>query len=464
MSTFSQRVLAHPLISANNVKHTGVIALKDQLLVAKSVGKEVKSLLAHLGIKTVTLARLLAGPPALVPPASIKEDIEILLLTFPVGWPKARDIFWVTNELRTNKALATTKRAVSPNHVLIPAPTEDWCPHGPPSPIPHVPTTSPPGAPGKAVTVVDSGWIWHPAAWGDNPLDAHVMGPPSVHLAERHALTALTTGILQTFVGWKPGIPDVLDIDHPTNPQKLGALIGHANFVAGVIAQGCDLPRITIWSHNGGFGPKDPELCTEAGVCRSLIKSHLLTPAGVVNVGFAFPAFQGILSAAWDVVFERLGTDDLAPRVVAPAGNQGTTGARYPAALNHAYSGRYPNMIGVASFDHPSSVDPSVFSNRATPANQWVTCSAMGADVESTFLHVNLKVEDDLATNPLPRNFSVNSWASWNGTSFSAPKVTAAIAARLTATASPGQAWSSLQAALGADDPKQQLGTMFHSL
>ena len=50
---------------------------------------------------------------------------------------------------------------------------------------------------------------------------------------------------------WLPGIPDVPDAD---SDGVLDALAGHANFVAGLIAQGCPQAEITIRNHNGGFG------------------------------------------------------------------------------------------------------------------------------------------------------------------------------------------------------------------
>jgi hypothetical protein len=72
-----------------------------------------------------------------------------------------------------------------------------------------------------------------------------------------------------------------------------------------------------------------------------------------------------------------------------------------------------------------------------------VTCSAVGEKVESTFLHVDMPPEDPPRA---PHDFTVHSWAQWNGTSFAAPKVAAQVAARITSAANAGQAWAALSA------------------
>jgi hypothetical protein len=110
--------------------------------------------------------------------------------------------------------------------------------------------------------------------------------------------------------------------------------------------------------------------------------------------------------------------------VVAPAGNQHSERPRYPAAL----SGSNNHMIGVGS-------TTGEFSNYGP----WVTCSADGADVESTFLRIRTKrrLEDG------GRYAFRDAWAQWNGTSFATPKVVAAIIDKMGTYSglTPLQAW-----------------------
>ena len=133
--------------------------------------------------------------------------------------------------------------------------------------------------------------------------------------------------------------------------------------------------------------------------------------------------------------------------VVAPAGNQGTAtipciDPHYPAALSRTH----PEVVGVASLETTGNARSS-FSNSGTAANPWVTCSAVGEQVRSTFLGVNLPPEE---TNPpdVPgggHDFEGHhGWAIWQGTSFAAPKVAAAIANRLQSANNTGiAAWTS---------------------
>jgi hypothetical protein len=80
----------------------------------------------------------------------------------------------------------------------------------------------------------------------------------------------------------------------------------------------------------------------------------------------------------------------------------------------------------------------------------WVACSALGDNVKSTFLHVDMPVEDDDGPGG-DKDFTSNSWASWNGTSFAAPKVVAAIASRVAGGMTPRDAWADLTSGLVPD-------------
>jgi hypothetical protein len=359
-------------------------------------------------------------------------DVDILR----VDLPDHRDIVDLTRDLRRSLPDSEQEK-FSPNHVLIPAPYDDHgCPWGPPEPT-HARDLPPASGPFEPVTIIDSGYQWD-ASWGTNPLDARG------HFGYEQA-SWLNAGV------WAPSAYDVPDYD---GDGDLDALAGHANFIAGLIAQRCPNAEIAIRNHNGGFDPASDDFPTEASVARSLCESG---GAKVIDLGFAFLALDDAISCVWEVAFEYVRS----AMVLAPAGNQHSRDLHFPAALNTKFPGQFPNMIGVASLTErrPGKIEPSHFSNYG----DWVTCSAPGTDVDSTFLPVAMPVEEDEQVPRTARDFSASGWARWNGTSFATPKVVAAIAAGLSASTTAQGSWDALKAT-GVDDPSDQLGTMFPGL
>lgn len=471
--SFSRRFLTHPGL----VTHPTVVtppgpdmnqlyaaAVNNQLLVDVSATKGVQAALNAKGIKWRVLASLLdeIGPS--------NKDVQIYGLKLPL--PAGLDIFSLTDDLRgkVGDLKTTGPKKVSPNHVLIPAPSGWGCPHGPPSqtsasaatarPVPFAPAAGEI----QQVTVIDSGYQWNPA-WGQNPL-----GQPFTQ-GEAEQLPAFANAPQPPQKGkWQAGTPDVSAAQWATAPPNvspetvpgtneppyvLGALAGHANFVAGVIAQNCANAQISIRNHNGSYiEAAKVELPTEASVARSICKS---IGASVINVGFAFPAYKNQVSIIWQRTAEHIGSSTV---VVAPAGNQDSGPPagppRYPGALNYRYPGLFPNWIEVGSYHHLSPIRfaKSSFSN----FGPWVTCAAVGENVVSTFLKVSQQLEDE--GTPAGRatvDFTGNSLALWNGTSFAAPKVAAAIAAQVVAAGDPISALSAVLGT-GTDQPQLQIG------
>ena len=206
-------------------------------------------------------------------------------------------------------------------------------------------------------------------------------------------------------------------------------------------------------------------------MCRAIVSSQLASGTDVTNVGFAFPlrnAGHEPLSVVWDTTFRYLGQT----MVVAPAGNEHETAPHFPAALNPNPStaaftptpavstGLYPgqsvfgNVRGVSSLADGTSGAGSAFANYGG----WVNCSTIGENVLSTFMPVSgVACEDDLPTataagtaTAFPYQRPVKSFSTrlavWQGSSFAAPKVSAALAARLATGAMPQSAWSALTA------------------
>jgi hypothetical protein len=436
-SLFSQRVATHPRITASPSRtEPYVLAVDRQLIVCQGAYDYVRERLQQRRDRggpieithETTLLADLAGDTTLRDRAAEvgAEDVHILDLKLTGG----DSIFDLTGWLREGMR-DELHHEVSPNHTLIPAVSSDshGCPYGPPEPISGLHYLPDEASEPETVwvTVIDSGYQWSSdgTPWGNNPLDVRTVAPEQ---GQRPAGGA-----------WVPETPDILDSAKAGGVPdgKLDALAGHANFVAGVVARSPNA-RIRILNHNGGFDKNSDDFPTEAAVARSVCLSF---GSPVINVGFAFRSFDNRISCLWETALRMIGPDTL---LVAPAGNQSSSDERYPAALHATHD----NVIGVGSFSAVENGVPTIseFSNYGP----WVACSALGDNVESTFLHVKMPVEDDEGPGG-DKNFKSNNWARWNGTSFAAPKVVAAIASRVAGGMTPLDAWTDLTTGLVAD-------------
>jgi hypothetical protein len=460
------------------------LAVKDQLIV--QAGSPVQRVQLYFKSKNIDAQPIgetvFSGLPGVTP----DNDFVVLELRGSLG--KA-NIFQHADELRANVLTKENPGAVSPNHILVPAPNAAGCPYGPPSPAPDVSLAPPEGLSPPVVTVIDSGYQWDDAHWGANPLDDPGFCTLTKNYAERLQGTATLAAVAPgSTAGWLPGAAETSALNGTVaKPRLLFALAGHANFVAGVIAQGCHQPTIHIWSHNSTYVRNTDYFTTEAAVVRSLVLSQQPPPTGtgptdVIHVGFAFPLrsagfsfnfARDFLSLAWRTAFQSLqATFDAAgkppPIVVAPAGNETEQFRHYPAALAREFAetplaSLFANVKGVGSISAaPLKANPrSIFSNYG----DWVTCSAVGEKVQSTFLRVrNVVCEDDKKRKV--KSFA-DAWATWNGTSFAAPKVAAAVAAYVAAGAgsmTPAQAWDALTRVHGNPVVHAGSGILFTNL
>jgi thermitase len=424
---FSDRVLNHPRIASSSPEQSKgprVLAINDHLLVCETAWPLVRELLKGLNVPVHPLTTMFDGLSDT--PTAGSENVRIVRLTLETD-----DIFGLMPKLRHGLKQDDWHK-VSPNHVLIPAMEPHGCPWGPPHPISDAPGLRPALDSSVRVTVIDSGYQWDPR-WGSNPLEDY-NGPINESEADYVGST-----------GWARGIPDGLDAD---NDGNLDALAGHANFIAGVIAQGTGHASLTILNHNGGFDPTSDDLPTEASVALSLANS---SAAQVIDLGFAFLTHGGLVSCAWDLAFNQLGRDAI---VVAPAGNNSSPTPRFPAGFS------YPNLLAVGSID---GLKPNGAPERSSFSNHgpWVKWSANGTDVQSTFLSVDMPVEEDPAAGD--QDFTGNSWASWSGTSFATPKVVAALAEQLADGDSPAEAIQHLKSK-GVEDPLGEVGVALPAL
>ncbi len=246
------------------------------------------------------------------------------------------------------------------------------------------------------VAVLDTGWIT-----GAN-----------AHLAGMKAPTVIDMSTV-------PGVTDpVARADEPdaNGDHYLDPIAGHATFISGIIerrAPGCLITILPVLTEYGD-GRED----TIAAALVHLLE--LRKVPDVVNLSFGgylfatpeAPALGGV--GLLTTAIRRLQQKGVV--VVASAGNDGSFAPTFPASL--------PGVIGVAAVDEWGY--PAPFSNYGP----WVSACALGIDVVSIFFD-GFPLADQEYFGLHPKQFS--GWAAWSGTSFSAPRVVAAIAERMRA-------------------------------
>lgn len=279
---------------------------------------------------------------------------------------------------------AGRRTMISPNHLLAGAPGT-W--GGGPADAPR-PSLEPPPAPGRplgtehdvVVAVIDTGVAAHP--WFDGSTWWPDVGP------EDH---------------------EVLD-DLPCD-DRLDTQAGHGTFVVGVVLQHAPSAYVLAPRTLASDG-----VCDELDLVRALrrlrrwSKRHGRT-VDVVNLSLGGYTFDDQPSPLVARAIERLGPDTV---VVACAGNDGASRPYWPAALGP--------VVAVGALDAPGEA-PAQFSNRGW----WVDAWAVGQDVSSAF--VEFDGPFPAADGGDPDRF--DGYATWSGTSFAAPQVAGAIAARV---------------------------------
>jgi hypothetical protein len=279
--------------------------------------------------------------------------------------------------------------AAAPNHVFLSSPFEHGGPFGPPVPAVAPGTGLPVRQPAATVpvAVLDTG------VWTDSPL------PPDWYRAG-------------------PGdFESTLDRDAD---GEIDSDVGHANFIAGVLARHSVNAEVRIVKVLDTFG-----VCTEADLAAKLLS---LGDVSLVNLslgGFTVDDQPPL------VLRQALGTllrgSDRA--VVAAAGNDSQQGRPFwPAAFSTSGEPWHDQVVAVAAHDGRALCP---WSN----TGDWVTLAAPGANVISTYLNTT--------------GFT-SGWAQWSGTSFAAPYVAAAIAERVPATGSVSAAVEQVRKAAAA--------------
>jgi hypothetical protein len=324
--------------------------------------------------------------------------------------------------------------AVSPHHATILCPTAGGCPAAPPEPAPEPDElfVEPPvdGHTAK-VTILDSGYIW---------IDPDRLDASHRNLDDR--VTVVQGQWLDTTDGtWKHDKPDGLYTD---SAGQLDGISGHGTFIAGLISHVAPHTRLEVVglrNQEVEIGPLTRRrqlglFETEVAIAHAMLRR---CHTDVIQCGFAFPTLDDYPSVVFAAVMEELRAED-APHggrvaVVAPAGNERSGRQYWPAA--------HPEVIGVASTNRRGN-GRAWFSNWG----RWCDGCTRGEYVYSTFVHWDGRVEGESPTDV--EHF--RGWARWDGTSFAAPKVSAAVAELLAASGgatSPTEAWDQLRSGAG---------------
>lgn len=291
-----------------------------------------------------------------------------------------------------------TPPGVTPNHVL------GSCPHGSPIPVtaprpaPGRPTPyEQPGLPGEDVRVgvFDTGAWEHPYFGGRCEFR-------------------------------RPADLDVADAD---GDGKLDHDAGHGTFIAGLVVR--HAPRATVvarrFSHEPGPAPR-PSCVSDTMLAQGLTANPELADVDVLTLALGGYTHDGMGLLATEVALRQYLADNPELVIVAGAGNDARSDPFFPAAFKF--------VIGVGALDAAGG-QVACFSNRGW----WVDAAAPGQELHSTFLHhhgelaphpgtVATQCEGVLA-DPPSGTVEFDGWAHWDGTSFAAPQVAAAVAARI---------------------------------
>ena len=271
---------------------------------------------------------------------------------------------------------------IGPNHVFFGSPPVHGCPAEPPKPA-HAKVTFPPLSDCPIeVAVFDSGTIAHPAL------------APRVTSVQGEWINPATGNL-------GPVPPDKEDRD---GDGLLDMMAGHGNLVSSVIAERSACARITSIGERGLHA-----LYTEWQIAHAL--TTMGPKFGVINLSIAGMTHRNRAPIGLALALNALPAETA---VVASAGNMNTAIPHWP--------GAFRRVICVGAVDDTGGSNPpprASFSNFGA----WVDCCCGGVDVLGAHVWWKGGLEDDPTGS-----YVFDGWSTWSGTSFSAPKVAAAIA------------------------------------
>jgi thermitase len=223
---------------------------------------------------------------------------------------------------------------------------------------------------------------------------------------------------------------DILPVTGPTpGDGRLDYCAGHGSFAAGIVQRVAPECEIVVYRFTRSDG-----LGTEKDVAEAILRAAEDARVDgvrlIINASLGTPAIDGVEPQAMRDAAQLIEDEYPDVLLVASAGNSGTAEPMYPAA--------FPGVVAVGALT--DDMQPAAFSN----FGPWLDCSTVGVGVVSTFVQGMVPPEQP---SPVPdHTFPPDAWAIWTGTSFSAPQVSAAVAAACQKT--PGQSPRDAAAAL----------------
>jgi Subtilase family len=212
---------------------------------------------------------------------------------------------------------------------------------------------------------------------------------------------------------WLQGVTgDVDPLDQfplPSGDGYLDLAAGHGTFVAGIVRQVAPRARVTVYRavDSDGIG-------TEVTVACAMIRAVKEGKAHIINLSLGFQTHDDLppiaIQAALEVIGEWEREHGREVVIVAAAGNYADTRPCWPAAFRQVVS-----VAGLGADARPAPWSSHGF---------WVTCSAVGQGVRSTYV----QGQESPLLDPDPRTFGPSAWGVWSGTSFTAPQITGALA------------------------------------
>jgi subtilisin family serine protease len=204
-------------------------------------------------------------------------------------------------------------------------------------------------------------------------------------------------------------VADRLDTD---NDYQLDAQAGHGTFIAGVVRQHAPGAHLSISRVLGSDG-----VCDEVDLLQAINALHHRGSAaknriGVLNLSLGAYTWNDRPPALLAQAIEQLGPDTV---VVAAAGNNASDRVFWPAAFDSVVA------VGAQAADRQRRTQ---FSNHGPWVNAW----APGDRVASSF--VSFDGPEDETPNADIDSDCFTGFATWSGTSFAAPRISAELAHR----------------------------------
>ncbi|GAA2557777.1 hypothetical protein GCM10010435_30900 [Winogradskya consettensis] len=245
--------------------------------------------------------------------------------------------------------------------------------------------------------------------------------------------------------GWDTGV--VREGTDPVNVlaplDRIDWFAGHGTFAAGIVRQIAPDCEVVVYRFTSTDG-----LGTDEAAADMMIKAAEDANGGrlIINASFGAPAVDGVPPLAMQEAVAHIAAEHPQVLIVASAGNDGKDLPLYPAA--------FPGVKAVGALN--SDLTPANFSNHGS----WVHCSTVGVGIVSTFVEGKLPPEDHIGDDV---TFGQDPWATWSGTSFTAPQISAAVAALCgeNATLTPKAAFDQL---VTGRPGVPELGTAVHLL